>query len=82
MTQSPLFSLSIEPVDGELIRYPLIGTTSMDEAISRELAVDEFHGRNHAAQFNPAKAVRTVALFRGNEMLDVYDGEWSSERAL
>lgn len=67
------FILSIEPVDGPSFRHGFhLGTVL---AIARAEAEARFHGRNNAGLHT-----RTVALIDGRRIVDVYDGEWASER--
>lgn len=74
------YVLSIEPIEGDTFRYPFhLGT---DLRLARKIAEEKFAGRN----LSPLKKdldgrvmkTRTVALFQGAKMIDVFDGTWSS----
>lgn len=67
------FTLSIEDVAGHSFQHGYhLGT---DEQIARQIAVEKFHAR-----IEHKLPVVTVALLRGNKMVDCYDGVWASER--
>lgn len=68
------FLLSIEPVDGKTFRGDFhLGT---DLAVAKALVAERFHGRNEAGM-----ATRTTAVLDAKgRVVDVYDGEWASER--
>lgn len=68
-----VYEMSIEPVDGVTFRNGShLGT---DEKIARSFVVERFHGRNYAGM-----ATRTIALWFDGKMIDVYDGQWSSDQ--
>jgi hypothetical protein len=73
MTNSP-YTLSIEPTDGPAFQHGFhLGT---DERIAREFAAEIFRNRN-----NNHHHTCTVALVRDRRIIDVFDGEWQTDRA-
>jgi hypothetical protein len=69
------FTLSIEPTDGPAFQHGFhLGT---DERIAKEFAEEIFRNRN-----TNHHATCTVALIRDRRIIDVYDGQWQSQRAL
>lgn len=80
---TPVYCLSIEPIDGKTFRHGFhLGT---DLVVAKKIAAEKYHQRNEAAKTRATDLnghcmwTRTVALFFGNKMVDVYDGQWSSE---
>lgn len=65
-------TLSIEPVDGASFQYGFHFGTHLP--LAKQLAAEKFHARNAYGM-----PTRTVALFQGGRMIDVYDGRWSSD---
>ncbi len=73
LNSNPTFVLSIEDTAGHSFQHPFhLGT---DEKLARQIAVEKFQAR---VQYG--LPVVTVALMRGNKMVDCYDGVWASER--
>lgn len=68
-----IFTLSVEPVEGETYQHPFhLGT---DWRLAREIAEERFRAtRHHRGQ------AKTVALKREGKIYDVFDGEWASDR--
>lgn len=76
MTISAIFSLSIEPTEGEAFLYSYhLGT---DERISRDCAEEIFRNRKWFAGHGRV-TIRTVALMRAGRMVDCFDGDWASD---
>jgi hypothetical protein len=73
MQNQAAFALSIEPVHGATYQHGFhLGTI---ESMARQIAVERFN--NLSTNVSP---IRTVALLRGGDVLDVYDGRsWTSE---
>ena len=68
------FILSIETTAGQTFQHGYhLGT---DERLARQIAEEKFHMRV-AARIPTV----TVALMRAGKIVDVFDGEWQSERA-
>jgi hypothetical protein len=65
-------TLSIEPVAGATFQHGFHLGTYLP--LARQIAAETFAARN--ANGMPT---RTVALFQGGRMLDVFDGQWSSD---
>lgn len=85
MTDSTPYILSIEPVGERAFKYGFhLGT---DLRMAKQIAVEKFEARNKAAADDSWRvdldghrlATQTVALLKGNNIVDVYDGQWSSE---
>lgn len=78
------YVLSVEPVDGATFQWPFhLGT---DLKLAKQIAAEKFHWRNdEALRGHPFDAwqrpnqTRTVALKWNGKIVDVYDGQWSSE---
>ncbi len=70
MTQT--YTLSIEPVGAKAFQYGYHLGTQLP--LAKQIAEEKFHARNKHGLLTV-----TVALFRGGDMVDVYDGSWSSE---
>ncbi len=70
MTQT--YTLSIEPVEGKAFQYGYHLGTGLE--LAKQIAAEKFHARN-----KHGLPTRTVALFRGGDMIDVYDGDWMSD---
>lgn len=70
------YQLSIEPVNGATFRHSFhLGT---DLRVARNVAVDIFYNRKWWPRVGDVK-VRTVALVLDNKIVDVFDGEWTSD---
>jgi len=70
------FLLSIEPTEGTSFIHSFhLGT---DERLAREIAIDIFKNRKWWPRVGYI-SVRTVALYRNGKMIDVYDGEWTTD---
>jgi hypothetical protein len=77
-----IFVLSIEPVEGTAFEYGFgLGT---DPRVAREIAAEKFRARNASPYPRDldghVMATRTVALKWDGKIVDVFDGEWESER--
>jgi hypothetical protein len=72
-TVSNIFTLSIEPTEGETFQYGFhLGTV---ESTARSCAADIFKNYTKGGKIR----IRTVALKRDGKIFDVYDGEWTSD---
>jgi hypothetical protein len=74
MTQSKIFTLSIEPTGKPAFVHGFhLGT---DASMARQIAEEMFHGRNKAGEHTT-----TVALIRDHKFVGFYDGTWSRQIA-
>lgn len=65
-TRVPVYTLSIEPLEGKVYTHPYhLGT---DLKIAKEIAETLFH--------NPFLQIRSMALTKDLKLVAVYDGEW------
>lgn len=68
------YTLTIEPVEGKTYQYGFHLGTDID--LARSLIEEKFN----AANTHPnGSRVRTMALWQGGRIVDVYDGQWSSQ---
>ena len=70
-TKTRTYEMTIEPMEGgPAVRHGFhLGT---DERLARDLVVERLrHG--------VAPVARTVGLWLGNRLVDVFDGQWTSE---
>lgn len=77
----PTITLSIEPIEGRAFQHGYhLGT---DLAVARRFAEEIFQMRNQSELVKDhndrVMKTRTVALMRGGEIIDCYDGQWSSD---
>lgn len=66
VSSNPL-TISLECIEGPNQTFELDTT----EDVAREVAVQRFHAN---------KNLRTIAILRNGKVIDVYDGEWQSQR--
>jgi hypothetical protein len=67
-----IYTLSIEPVGCKAFQHGFhLGT---DLVLAKQIAEEKFRSRNAFGM-----PTVTVALFRGGDMVDVFDGQWSSD---
>ena len=69
-----IFTLSVEPVEGETYQHPFHLGTQWE--LARTIAEERFRATNHHRGL-----AKTVALKREGKIFDVFDGEWASDRA-
>lgn len=75
------YVLSIEPITGKSFQYGFhLGT---DLKLAKKIAEEKFNARNSSSLpldlDGRVMKTRTVALLLGGRIVDVYDGQWSSE---
>ncbi len=67
-----VFTLSIEATEGQSFQHGFhLGT---DERLARQIAEEKFNARVGAGM-----PTVTVALMRAGKIIDVFDGNWSSD---
>lgn len=72
ISQTTPFVLSIEPMEGKTFQHGYHLGTNIE--VAKTIAAEMFHALNQQGM-----PTRTVALMRGDKMVDCYDGTWSSE---